>query len=180
MKAAVIYESIYGSTEKYARWISEALSCDLFKRKEVKESKLTEYDVIIYGGGLYAGGVAGIKLLIKNFDKLKDKKLILYTCGLSDPNNPDNILNIQKSLSKVLTPEMREKIKIFYLRGGMDYSKLSFAHRTMMAMLYKMIQKKPDEQKTQEDREMIETYGKVVDFCDKATIRPIIEYANEP
>ena len=35
-------------------------------RKDIfKPEDFTNYDVVIYGGGLYAGGVSGIKLLTK-------------------------------------------------------------------------------------------------------------------
>ena len=75
MKTVVIYESKYGTTKKYAEWIADALSCDLFEKKSITPSALTGYDTIIYGGGLYAGGVSGIGLLKKNFSKISNKNL---------------------------------------------------------------------------------------------------------
>lgn len=58
-KTAVVFKSKYGSTKKYAQWIAEELSCDIFERKNVKSDDLEAYDTVIYGGGLYAGGVKG-------------------------------------------------------------------------------------------------------------------------
>lgn len=51
-KVVVIYGSKYGTTEKYAKWISEELNCDLFSYKSIKKDNLLNYDTIIYGGGL--------------------------------------------------------------------------------------------------------------------------------
>jgi len=84
-KIVVIYESKYGSTRCYAQWIAEELTCSLFERKDFNPKDFTKYDVIIYGGGLYAGGVSGIKFITQNWKLLKNKQVVLYTCGLADP-----------------------------------------------------------------------------------------------
>lgn len=175
-KTAVVYQSKYGSTKKYAQWISEELSCDLFEGKSIKEAQLVSYDTIIYGGGLYAGGVSGFDLITKSFDDLKGKNLILFTCGLADPSNIENTNHIRESLDKVFTAQMQSTIKVFHLRGGIDYSKLSIVHKAMMAMLHKMIVKKDYDSLNEEDKQMLDTYGKIVDFTDKNTIVPIITY----
>ena len=71
---------------------------------------------------------------------------------------------------------MKDNIKVFHLRGGIDYSKLNFMHKTMMSMLVKMVKKKDREELNAEQKEMIDTYGQVVDFTDKQSLQPIIEY----
>ena len=178
-KTAVVYQSKYGSTKKYAQWLAEELGCDIFERKNIKAEQLADYDTIIYGGGLYAGGVSGIDLIVKAYDKLKDKNLIPFTCGLADPNDAENTNNIRTGLNKVLTAQMQSKINIFHLRGGIDYTRLTIAHKSMMAMLHKMTAKKDCESLREEDKQMLETYGKVVDFTDKQAIEPIIAFIRE-
>lgn len=42
---------------------------------------LATYDTVIYGGGLYASGINGVKLITKNLDKLKNKKVIVFATG---------------------------------------------------------------------------------------------------
>ena len=78
-KTLVIFESKYGSTKRYAEWVADALSCSLLERKCVRPSDLEAADTIIYGGGLYAGGVSGIKLLIKNWNLISNKNVVLFT-----------------------------------------------------------------------------------------------------
>ncbi len=175
-KTVVVFQSKYGATKQYAQWIAEELSCDIFDRKNINATDLEPYDTIIYGGGLYAGGVLGIDLLTKNFDKLRDKNLILFTCGLADPTDTNNTNDIRKSLSKVLTAQMQDKIRVFHLRGAIDYAKLGLMHKAMMAMLHKMTMKKDYDSLRNEDKEMLATYGKVVDFKDKTTALPIVDY----
>ncbi|MPM49862.1 hypothetical protein SDC9_96595 [bioreactor metagenome] len=61
----------------------------------------------------------------------------------------------------------------------MDYSKLSLKHSMMMKMLKAMILKKDKSELSEEDKQIIDTYGTVIDFTDKETIKPIIEYLDK-
>jgi len=177
--SVVIYRSKYGSTKKYAEWIAEELSCDIFDRKRIKAVDLERYDTIIYGGGLYVGRVPGIDLIIKSFDKIYNKNIILFTCGLADLTDKNNINNIETKINKVLSPKMQEVIKLFHLRGGIDYSKLGIIHRLMMAMLHLFLAKKDYNTLSNGEKGIINTYGKVIDFTDKETIIPMINYIRE-
>ena len=177
--SVVIFESKYGSTKRYAEWISKELSCALFSKKDFKTQDFNNYETIIYGGAIYAGGVSGITLLTKNFEMIQDKNIILFTCGLADPCDEKNIEHIKESLKKVLTPEMQNKIKIFHFRGGIDYSRLGIVHKFLMAMLYKTVSKKDDNTLTTEEKQLIDTYGKTVDFTDKTRIQPLIDYVQK-
>lgn len=175
IKRAVIYQSSYGSTKKYAQWIAEELDADLMEAGQVKPSMLCAYDVIIYGGGLYAGGVNGISLLTKHFDSIKEKSLYLFTVGAADVTDRKNTDHIRGGLSRVLTPEMQKAIQIFHLRGGMDCPNMRFIHRLMMWLMVKSLRKKPESALENSDREMIASYGHKVDFTDRSTIAPLIE-----
>lgn len=174
MKTAVIYQSRYGSTETYARWIAEDLQADLLQTHRIKAADLEQYETIVYGGGLYAGGVNGISLLTKNFDSIRDKNIYLFTVGAADVTDPENTNKIRGALEQVLSPAMQNVIHIYHFRGGMHYSKLSFVHRTMMNMMVKMVSKKPESELDAEDRMMVDTYGRDIDFADRQTIAPMI------
>ncbi|WMI80015.1 flavodoxin domain-containing protein [Anaerotignum sp. MB30-C6] len=178
-KIVVVYQSKYGATKKYAEWISGELSCDLFERKNVKVSDLKTYDTIIYGGGLYAVGVSGIDIITKNFPELSNKNLIVFTCGLADPMSKENTDDIKENLSKVFTTQMQNKIKLFHLRGAINYAKMGIIHKAMMSSMYKRINKKDYDSLGNEDKEFLSTYGKAVDFTDKSAILPIVQYVRE-
>lgn len=175
----VIYESKYGSTKKYAQWIAEELSCDLFERKQIKKDALKQYDVIIYGGGVYAGKVSGAEAVIKAFHTMQDKSLILFTCGLSDPKDVQNAESVETVLRQKMTADTEKNVKIFHFRGGIDYSRLSFADRSIMSMLIKILQKKEPGMLTAQERDMLDSYGKAVDLTDRAAIQPLIAYVQE-
>lgn len=175
-RIVIIYKSKYSSTKQYAQWTAQTLNCDIFEQKKFNPQMFKNYDIIIYGGGLYAGGINGISLITKNLELLKNKKIIVFTCGLADPKNATNIKNINNNIDKAFDVQVKSKIKFFHLRGGIDYSKLSIVHKSMMAMLKHVLLKKDKNSLTQEDKELLETYGKSVDFTDKLTIQPIISY----
>ena len=83
----------------------------------------------------------------------------------------------QSTASLTAYPIPIEKVKNGYdyiIRGGIDYSKLGFKHKTMMGMLYKKAVTLPEEKKTAEVKAMIETYSKQVDFVDLSSLDPII------
>ena len=176
VKVLVMYFSKYGSTKKYAEWIASELNGDVHNIKNIKQDILGNYDTIILGSGLYAGKIEGINIIINNYETIKDKKLIIFTCGLADYSKTENINNINKRLEKIMPVNIRENIKIYYLRGGMNYKKLNLKHKAMMGFLKKMIQKKGSEKLNEENKEFLETYGKTIDFTNENSIKEIVEY----
>lgn len=141
-RIVVIYESKYGYTRRYAEWIVEALSCPVFEQKAFCPHDFSQYEAVIFGGGLYAGGVSGIRFICRNLKRLSGKQ-----------------------------------IRLFHLQGGIDYARLNVVHRSMMSMLRKMLRKKEEHSRSEEDRLILETYGQYLDFTNRESIRPLVEYA---
>lgn len=76
MKTIVIYKSISGFTEKYAKWIAEELGADIEKQNKASQKILKKYNTIIYGGSLHAVGIIGLKKLRKLLIYWKIKNLL--------------------------------------------------------------------------------------------------------
>ena len=172
MSNIIIYGSHYGTTKQYAEELSRRTNIEAISFENVKE--INNYDKIIYLGGLYAGGVLGMTKTLKKLNKISNKTIILVTIGLSDPTDEKNINNIRNNIKSQIQKEIFEKAKIFHLRGGIDYSKLNFVHKTMMKLLYNAVKNLPNEKQTAENRAMIETYNKKVDFIDFSGLDKII------
>ena len=173
MSSIIIYGSNYGTTKQYAEELSKMTNIKAISFKKFNQS-IDDYNNIIYLGGLYAGGVLGMSKTLKKINNISNKKIIIATVGLADPNNEVNKNNIKNNIKSQIPKEVFEKAKIFYLRGGIDYSKLNFAHKTMMKMLYNKVKNLPKEKQTAEDRAMIETYNKKVNFIDFSSVDKII------
>ena len=80
MNSIIIYGSNYGTTQCYAEKLSRMTGIPLINYKEIKD--LSPYDRVILFGGLYAGGVKGLKQTVKALPK--KAKLFIVTVGLAD------------------------------------------------------------------------------------------------
>ncbi|MFL0197692.1 flavodoxin domain-containing protein [Clostridium sp. WILCCON 0269] len=172
MKTVVIYKSKTGYTKRYAEWIAEDLSADIFDASKITVNMLTAYDTIIYGGSLYAVGIYGVKLITKNIDKLKHKKVVVFATGAS----PSRESVINEVRDKNFTPEQQKYIKFFYLRGGFNYSKLNPFDKVLMTLLKLKIKSKEKDKLTADEIGMLAIYDKAVDFTKKNNINELINY----
>jgi len=162
MKTLIIYGSQYGSTKRYAEHLSETTGIEAVDYKKAKN--IEGYDRIIFMGGLYAGGVLGLK---KTVGKMADsQELIIVTVGVTDPNETEYFCEIRKSIKAKIPAGLYNEKNIFHLRGVIDYSQLGMKHRFMMSMFHKMVLKTPESERTADAKAMLETYGKQVDFVD--------------
>ena len=175
MKTIVIYKTKYGSTKAYAEWIAEALGCCAVDAKTVKAADLAKYDTIIYGGGLYAEVINGVTLITKNIEKLRDKKIIIFTTGITPMDCRDyyDTYVIEKNF-KTGVPE---NIKLFNYPGKMVLNELSLVHRTALKTLKKIMSDK--ENPTEMEKLLVELCDADGDFSDKTLINELVEYATE-
>ena len=169
----IIYGSKYGTAKQYAKELSKKTNIKAENYENMKN--INDYEIIIYIGALYAGGVLGMSKTLKKISNCENKKIIIATVGLADPMDKENINNIENSMKKQLPNEIYEKASIYHLRGGIDYSKLSFLHKTMMKILYKKIKSLPEEKKTSEDKLMLDSYNQKVNFVDFSSLENIID-----
>ena len=178
-KTIIIYDSKYGHAKQYAQWLAEELQADICEAKKLDAHTLNDYATIIFGSSLYASRSKAALMVLKHFKQIQYKKVLLFTCGIADVSKESNIININKALDKVITPEIRKRIQIFHFRGGIDYERLSFLHKTMMKMVFSHLSKKPDNELTDENRDLLATYGQKIDFSDKKMLEPMIKYCRE-
>lgn len=169
-KIVVVYRSKSGFTQKYAEWLAKALDADLRQGKKTKLADILPYDTIIYGGGLYAVGINGIKLITNNYSKLKDKKLVVFCTGAS----PTRAQVIDEVKNRNFTAEHQQKIKFFMLRGGFDYNKVTGFDKLLINILKSRLKKKKD--LTPDERGMLNSYENPVDFTNEKNIEPILKY----
>ncbi len=175
MKTIVIYKSKYGSTRSYAQWIAEELSCEIVEVSKVKAEDLYKYDTIIYGGGLYAEVIAGVSIITKNIENLRDKNIVVYTTGITptDCREYYDKLVIEKNF-KGGKPE---NITVFNYPGRMVVSELSLVHRTALKTLKKIMSDKKNP--TEMEKLLINLCDLDGDFTDRALIKELVNYVKE-
>jgi menaquinone-dependent protoporphyrinogen IX oxidase len=167
---AVIFKSKYGTTEKYAKWIAEEVGADIYPVKEITADDLEKYDTIIYCGGLYAGGIMGISFIKNNYGKFRKKKVIVVAVG-STLKKDDAIAELK---DKNFTEEMKKDVKMFILRGGLNYPQMHIFDRILMFLLVTSIKFKKQSNLDDDSKGILATYGKAVNFTNKSTIAPVV------
>lgn len=175
MNTIVIYKSKYGSTKAYAEWIAEALSCECVDAKNISAQDLTSYDCIVYGGGLYAEIINGASLITKNADKLADKKIAVFSTGITPLEYREyyDVMVIEKNFKNGVPSNVR----VFNFMGKMILDELSFVHRTSLKALKKLMSGK--EMPTEMEMLLAELCDANGDFSDRAQIKELVEYIKE-
>ncbi|WP_455537933.1 flavodoxin domain-containing protein [Terrisporobacter sp.] len=174
MKSIVVYESRYGSTERYANWIGQELKCKVCKISDIGLEELLSYDNIVFGGWLHAGNIKGLKNISDNIEKFKNnnKNLIVFYVGLS-------ILD-ERAYKEIYEKNFKDMdgIKTFYVRGAFNFQKLNFGDKMMMKAFKLVLKKQKEEEMDDNTRGMLQAYDTPVDFVCKDAINPIIESVN--
>ena len=175
MNAIVIYKSKYGGTKKYAQWIAEELACEAVDAKNIKIDDILKYDTIIYGGGLYAEIINGVHMLVKNTHKLKDKKIAVFTTGITPIDCRDyyDKMVVEKNFKEGLP----ENVKVFNYLGRMVIDELSLVHKTALKTLKKIMSGK--ENPTEMEKLLVELCDADGDFCDREAIEELLRYIKE-
>ena len=173
MKTLVIYKSTSGFTKNYAEWIAEELSADIYESRKFSKDKLKNYNTIIFGGGLYAVGINGIKIIKRNIDILKNKKIIVFATGATPYR--DGVLEEIKN--KNFNTQEQKYVEFFYLRGGYNFNKLSVFYKMIMLLLKLKLKLKKN--LTSDEQGMLNAYNTPVDFTRKKNIDELIKFARE-
>jgi menaquinone-dependent protoporphyrinogen IX oxidase len=132
MNAAVIYDGRYDSTKEYAERIGIDTNLPVFHVRENTRYSLPCYDTIIIGSAVHAGKLLMGPWIKRNWNMIKDKKIILFSVA-GTPNH--NTGKLAKTLSASLSGEIIEKIHYHPLRGRMIFEELPLRVRFFMAVV---------------------------------------------
>jgi flavodoxin len=169
-KVIILYKSSTGFTQKYAEWIAEELDCKALSIKNVDINELQNYKTIIFGGGLHAGKINGLKFIKNNILKMKDKNIIVFATGAT----PKEAIKIEEIENANFSLEEKETFHLFYFHSGMNYETMGIGSKGMMSIFKAMLKIKKD--KSPEEQGMYDTITKSNDHSKKEYINPLIEY----
>lgn len=170
-KGLVLYKSKYGATRKYAAMLKEELSCDICEVRNCSEFELEKRDWIIFAGGIYASGIAGLDVLKKNYKLLENKKLAIFCVGASPFE--------QKAFEEIKAHNLKGELKnipIFYGRGAWDEDRMNWKDRTLCKMLQKAISKKTPDSCEPWMKALLSSTGQKCDWTDKSYLIPLLDY----
>lgn len=174
MKILVTYKSKTEFTKKYAEIIAEEVDGSLLDFKDVTAEKMSEFDVVVYGGGLYAGMVNGLKKAKEMFDKSCAKKFVVFATGGTPNEVTEKIDEVWKNN---LSEEEREFLPHFYMQSGICYEKMSFPDRTLIKLMANIISKKQNKDSMEEG--FAQAIKSSYDISSQEYAKPLIKYLLE-
>lgn len=169
-RIAVVYTSKYGTTRQYAQWIAEETGADLYEQDGCSVKDLADYDILVFGGAIHAGGILGIRWLQKNFKHLADKKIVTFAVGLNV-----NDQAIQQECREINFVKKIAELPCYFLRGGYDPSKASGMDKKLMGVVRKMIAGKNPALMTESERELLEAIETGADYTDHQSIKELVD-----
>lgn len=169
-RTVVIYKGKYGATKQYAEWIAEELACDIFDADHFIARNFENYDNIIYGGALQAGGIKGFELIKKNRLKLIEKKIVIFAVGINVDNKDNRIQVRDINFNKMALAGMT----LYYCMGAFDPEKVKGMDRTIINLTLKMLKKKKESEWTEDEKRLYHDMTEGADYIDKKYIEPIV------
>ncbi len=151
MSRVIIYKSKTGHTERYARMLSKELNIPCYS---YKDAKVSENDEIIFLSYIYASKIMGLSKILKKYNV----KVIIAVGALAYSKD---YLNTLKNNNNI-------KLPLFYLRGGINYSKLNFFFRKFLPVIGKDLAK--------DDKELLNLFKNGGTFVTKDNLKEIINY----
>ena len=151
MSRVIIHKSKTGHTERYARMLSKELNIPCYS---YKDAKVSENDEVIFLSFIYASKIMGLSKLLK-----KCKVKVIIAVGA---------LAYSKDYLNALKDANNIKLPFFYLRGGIDYSKLNFFFRKFLPVIGKDIAKN--------DKDLLNLFKNGGDFVNKDNLKEVLNY----
>ena len=175
-KVLLVYKTKYGSTKKYSEWIKEELNCDIIPYDDFKSKMVEAYDLIIYGGGVHAGGIKGFDTFQKVIKKYRgEKKFIIFACGMNVENFDQRAelrdVNFSKDYLKGLT--------CYYLNGNFDPALVSGIDKKILAWSRKILLSKGKLNFTKEDKILLDRMDNGYKGLDRNNILKLVQDIKE-
>ena len=171
-KVLLVYKSNTGFTKKYTQWIQEELNCTTMELKNAHASEIMKYDIIIYGGGMHANKINGIKFIKDNLELLKDKHLIVFATGATPASAIDEV----KGFERENIPS-GSNIPFFYFQSGMNYRDMTMSDKMMMTCLKLALKFKKD--KDSAEQGTMNAIRDSYDHSKPVSIKPLVQYVQE-
>ena len=137
MKTLIIYGSKHGCSEKCAIKLSEKLNfkTDVFNVKHKKNIDFKNYDKVIIGGSIYIGNIQKEvkKICLDNIEILKEKKIGLYICSMSDGEKAEELMKTsfpEELISRAIAKEC--------FGGELILNKMNFFERFIIKKVTKL------------------------------------------
>lgn len=172
MKILVAYKSKTMFTKRYTEMVAEEVQCTVMDFKNVTIDILSDYDIFVYGGGLYAGMINGFKQAKEMFEQSKAKELVVFATGATPNEAAKDVL--ETMWNNNLTAEEQDHIAHFYMPSGLNYENMKVPDKLIMKMMSFMLSKQKN--KSEYDAGFEQAIKSSYDISSKEYAMPLIQY----
>jgi len=169
----LIYRTKTGFTKKYVDWITEAIACQTISFDQIDTVDMNNYNIIIYGAGMHAGRIQGLKEFKKKVLDLDDKKIVVFATG-GAPYDEAIISNIK---TNNFSENELNDINLFYFKSGINYEKMGLFDKTIMKTYSKVLEFKNNKSDIEDGTS--KAISKSYDHSSREYIKPMIDYLTQ-
>lgn len=143
-KAIVVYSSKRGSTQQYAKWIAEQLSCDIVDfsnstgKINLQKIDFDRYDCVIYGGWIRGSGIVDFDKFIKSAGENILSKLIVFGVGIAY-QSAENYMQVWSLNIGKIDPQNTQKSTLYILDGSFFPDKIGGLDKFLMMIMKKVL-----------------------------------------
>lgn len=171
LQSILIYHSKYGSTKKYAEWISQKTGSDIATLSDFNPENLKNYETIIFGSFAYMGKLKGSDFFLKNWNILRNKKLLVFCVSASLPNAAEH----RKILHSSFNPEIQKSLTYFSFHGAYDYSRMDNTDKIIMLVPKFFMWLKWKISKDPSARKFLDDFYTPQDWTNPSGIEPLVK-----
>ena len=167
----IIYNSRGGSTRRYAQLLASATGGSAVPMKEVRPGQMQAADTVVFASWLMAGNLQGGGFLRRHWRILKEKRTVLAVVGLG------RMLDEKlwgEYAARAFTPEMRDSLRVFYLRGAYHPAERSILVRRLMSGVAGALEKKASP--TPDDLALARDMRQGCDYVDGDLLAALTSY----
>lgn len=165
----IVYESYTGTTERYAAWLGDSLDLPILPLSACRANTLEGIPLLIFGGAVHGGEISGLKKLRRLLHKQTGHQTLYFATGLRAAN--------EDTLARLRRANELDDAPLWYVRGGMDKSKLTPGDKTLLRCYRAMLSRRRS--LSREDEELLSLVQIPGDYTDRTALDPLIEAAQD-
>lgn len=170
----IVYKSKTGFTKKYVDWITESIECQAVPIEQISQVDINDYDMIIYGAGIRAGQIQGLKEFREIAENLIDnKKKIVFATG-GAPYREEIVARIRKD--NFSDNELND-VEFFYFQSGINYEKMGLFDKSILKMYSGILKLKKNKSEMEDGTS--QTISESYDYSSSDHIKPLIDSLNQ-
>ena len=158
MIQSIVYKSNTGYTKQYAKMLGDSLKVPVYDLKEAK-SKLKKNDEIVFLGWVCATKIQGL-------NKINRYNVKCIGAVGAYP--------VEKNYIEDLKQTNKVNVELFYLRGGLNFNKLTGFKKKVLQFVGNMMEK----ENKAENQEMIKLFKDGGNYVSDENLKPMLKYIN--